>query len=428
MRKLGLIEKWLFTVSLFLVLSVVMFSYGFAVGKREIVPYETIKAFYHMARSIVKFGALVPENRIVPSPGNPSGKVFSVLKSEKMQDGYYAFLLWDQEKISYAAWLYDQKGKKLHKWLLDYKTMDPDGPSGGSVMPHGFSVLADGSILVNYDQGDVLARVDNCGSPLWIRRDGVFHHSLQQAEDGSYWTWRGLKSAYGHYQYLLNFDPTNGKTIREIGLVEDLIQTKGEESLFFCVRPDFPFQRFDNRPSKNEDIFHPNDIDVLYSDLAPLFPDFEAGDLLISLLKINLIAVFDPTDLSVRWASYGPWKHQHDPDFTRDGKISVFNNNTYLNRSEIIKIDPTTMESTNDLFRGNVDFYSDAMGKHQYLPNGNVLIVVPGEGRVVIASPSGETIMEFNNVLKNKPHYNETVLNGIWLPVDYFDTLPQCTQ
>jgi DNA-binding beta-propeller fold protein YncE len=174
------------------------------------------------------------------------------------------------------------------------------------------------------------------------------------------------------------------------------------------------------------DIFHPNDIDVLYSDLAPLFPDFAAGDLLISLLALNLVAVIGPTELSVRWASYGPWKNQHDPDFTRDGKISVFNNNTYLNRSEIIKIDPTTMESTNDLFRGDLRFYSYAMGKHQNLPNGNVLVVVPGEGRVVVASPSGETIMEFNNVWNNKPQYNATVLNGIWLPADYFDTLPHC--
>ncbi|MHC4330631.1 MAG: arylsulfotransferase family protein [Planctomycetota bacterium] len=428
MKKSKVIEKWLFRVSLIMLLSVVLFSSGFVVGWKEIGPYKTILEFYKIARSIVKFGTIVPEGLVVPSPGNPSGKVFSVLRSGKMQEGYYAFLLWDQDNGCYAAWLYDYKGELLHKWLLDYETMDPDGPSAGSDAPHGFAVLTDGSILVNYDKGDVLARVDSCGKPLWVRRDGVFHHSLQRAEDGSYWTWRAKVTAYGHYQYLLNFDPDTGNTIREIGLVEDLIQTKGEESLFFFVRPDFPFQQSEQHGSYSKNIFHPNDIDVLYSDLAPLFPNFAAGDLLISLRKMNLIAVIDPTELSVRWASYGPWKYQHDPDFTRDGKISVFNNNYRLNRSEIIKIDPTTMESTNDLFHGDLHFHSNAMGKHQYLPNGNVLVVVPGEGRVMIASPSGETIMKFNNVWNKNPHYNAHVENGTWLPVDYFDTLLQCTQ
>jgi hypothetical protein len=218
-----------------------------------------------------------------------------------------------------------------------------------------------------------------------------------------------------------------GETIKEIGLIEDLIQNMGVASAIFLLRPDYPFERFEKNPSSfKKDLLHPNDIDVLYSDLAPMFPEFEAGDLLISFLKINLIAVLDPDDLIIKWWSHGPWKWQHDPDFLQDGKISVYNNNKDLGRSEIIKIDPQTREIFNDLFDGDVRFYSGTMGKHQYLPNGNVLIVVPDEGRFLVASSNGQKIMEYNNISETVD-YNGHVENGLWVPLDYFEKLPDCS-
>ena len=66
------------------------------------------------------------------------------------------------------------------------------------------------------------------------------------------------------------------------------------------------------------------------------------------------------------------------------------------------------------------------MGVHQYLPNGNVLIVAPGEGRALERSPSGELVMEFNNVPAKGPKFNDHVENGVWLPDGYFAALPAC--
>jgi hypothetical protein len=342
-------------------------------------------------------------------------------------EGYYIFLGWDDLNKKYSARLYNHNGEHLHTWTIDYKALDPDGPLNKSDAPHGFKALRDGSIIVNFDDGDVLARVDSCGKPVWTKQ-GVFHHSLQEAEDGSFWTWRGDRTSRGQYHYLVNFDSETGATIREIGLIEDLIQNMGVESAIFLIRPEYPFERFEKNPSsRKKDLLHPNDIDVLYSDLASMFPEFEAGDLLISFLKINLIAVLDPDDLSIKWWSHGPWMRQHDPDFLHDGKISVYNNNTDLGRSEIIKIDPQTREISNDLFDGDVRFYSATMGKHQYLPNGNVLIVVPDEGRILVVSSTGQKIMEYNNISATVD-YNAHVENGLWVQLDYFDKIPECSQ
>jgi hypothetical protein len=136
--------------------------------------------------------------------------------------------------------------------------------------------------------------------------------------------------------------------------------------------------------------------------------------------------VIDPISYQLKWWSNGPWRAQHDPDFTNDGKISVYNNNPRRGHSEIIKIDPFNRRLSNELIDGDITFYSDSMGDHQYLPNGNVLIVVPLEGRVLVLSRHGKRVMEFNNVIEGLDKINAHVSNGMWIPEDFFDKIPKC--
>jgi hypothetical protein len=109
-----------------------------------------------------------------------------------------------------------------------------------------------------------------------------------------------------------------------------------------------------------------------------------------------------------------------------DGKISLYNNNTHRGRSEILKIDPATGDISNELFTSSTRFYSGFMGRHQYLPNGNVLIAVPGEGRVIEVSSHGRMVMEFNNRSRAGSDYNEHIDNALWMPADYFAAVPNC--
>ncbi len=64
----------------------------------------------------------------------------------------------------------------------------------------------------------------------------------------------------------------------------------------------------------------------------------------------------------------------------------------------------------------------------KYLPNGNVLIVVPGEGRVLEVTGDGGKVMEFNNLSSFSLDYNEHVDNGMWVSSDYFQSMPQCAK
>jgi hypothetical protein len=295
-------------------------------------------------------------------------------------------------------------------------------------MPHAFAVLEDGSAIVSFDGGDAMGRIDSCGRPVWVK-EGIFHHALTRADDGTFWIWRAEGSHYAQYHYIVNFDPETGASLREIGLIEDVIARLGHHSSIFGVRPDHPFVHITADPENRAavDYFHPNDVDVLSEQLAPYVPMFAAGDLLLSFREIDLIAVLDPASRHLKWWQRGPWNEQHDPDFTEYGTISVYSNNPSRGRSEILNINPATYRVTNELYNGATMFYSASMGKHQYLPNGNILITVPDEGRAILAAPNGDQILEFNNISSKSAKYNEHLENAIWLPPTYFETLPQCS-
>jgi len=410
---------FLFTIS--------VFSYGLIVGNFQIWPYKPIKSMYSAALSIIRFGELVPVNRLIKAPEHVSRERFVIYSDDKVQSGYYAYMGYDGPKQKYMAWLMDAKGNKLHEWDLTYEYLDKNGPLNGSDSPHAFKVLKDGSLVVSFDSGDVLARIDQCSKPIWTK-EGVYHHSLSIDDNGNLWAWRGENTAYAYYNYLENINSITGDTISEIGLIEDLLQSPDSSGNIYGVRADYNFQHFDETPKNKEehDLFHPNDLDVLSSDIADKFKDFNAGDLLLSFRNNHLVAVVDPKTKKLKWWSTGPWKFQHDPDFTSDGKISVYSNNTDYGRSEIIKIDPVSKNVENELEKGDLFFYSKTQGKHQYLPNGNLLIIMPDEGRAVQVTSEGNKVFEYNNVSAISKQYNEHLANGIWFSDDYFNSVPDC--
>jgi hypothetical protein len=423
-------SRRIFIASVAVLFGLGAFGCGLAVERWHLWPYEISQSAYAAARSLILHGKIIPAGRRVRAPRDAAREPFTIVDAKAIAGGYYVFVGWDDTQRAYAAWLYDHTGRLLHTWSWDYLRLDPDGPLNGIDNPHAFHVLADGSIVVGFDHGDVVARLDACSEPVWIK-SAIYHHSFEAADDGSLWTWEGEGTAYGHFDRIVNFDPATGEKLRQIGLVDDIVKRMGSAAIVFGVRPDYRFQHFDKDPKDKKaiDIFHANDVEPLRAGMAPAFPMFEAGDLLISLRTSNLVAVVDPDDYRVKWWSNGPWIGQHDPDFTSDGAISVYNNNTGRGRSEIVRIDPATHGISNELFAGGARFYSAFMGRHQYLPNGNVLIAVPSEGRAIEVSPHGRLVMEFNNLARtgrNHGDYNEHVENALWIAADYFAAVPKC--
>ncbi|WP_420587381.1 arylsulfotransferase family protein [Ruegeria sp.] len=178
--------------------------------------------------------------------------------------------------------------------------------------------------------------------------------------------------------------------------------------------------------NEDEDILHPNNVEPLPAARADAFSMFEAGDLLVSLRNIDLVAVIDRDTHEIIWARYGPWRYQHDADWQPDGTITVYSNNIHRFRTTIVEVNPLTGKAR-DLFHGTgFKFDSFIMRQHHRLSNGSWLIVSPMEGGVIEVTATGEPVREFNNYLDE--NYNKVVTHAEVLPPDYFDTMPQCAQ
>ena len=151
------------------------------------------------------------------------------------------------------------------------------------------------------------------------------------------------------------------------------------------------------------DALHLNHVEALSPELAPAFPMFKAGDLLVSLRRLNLLMVIDPVTETVKWTQTGPWMRQHDPHFEASGKILVYDNRSIENynheaegrpamASRILEFDPRT-EQTEVLYEGSREepFYVFRMGKNQRLPNGNILVTEPDPGRAFELAPAARS-------------------------------------
>lgn len=333
--------------------------------------------------------ALEPTRHLVAArtPGRPEGfEGLRVHRPEAVSPGYTMIsgLSVKQDRTAFDVVLYDAQGQVVHEWPVDYAKLDPEGLKPLNVMLHGMEVFPDGSLAVTFDAGNVLARIDSCGEPMWTTPGG-FHHAITSDGAGGLWAWRN--------EVIVRIDEITGEETHTIDLRRDIIPAAGGQEGIFSIRsfidgPGLPL-RYD------PDAWHANDVEALRADMAAAFPGFEAGDLLISLRELNLLAVIDPETGEVRWSQHGPWLKQHDPDFQPDGTITVYDNRSGFDTSRILRIDPDTREVTVD-FTGSeqTPFYSWQRGKHQVLPNGNILVTEAEHGRVFETAPDGGLVWE----------------------------------
>jgi hypothetical protein len=323
---------------------------------------------------------------------------------EAVQPGIKAITSWwtSPEGPEVGMRLIDREGKTLHKWILDRKKTFEGASSRKKPTRtdiQGSLLLSDGDVVVNLEYVG-MARLDACGEVLWTLDEGN-HHSISQAEDGSFWVpavsdthlsgtekypdLLGLREVW--VDRILNVS-AEGEVLRDIKVLDVLYENDLERFFFQHGRT-------------KGDITHINDVEPLKSSMAEEYPQFEVGDLLVSLRRINLVFVFDPETMEVKWHVSDPFIWQHDPDFIRDGWIGVFDNNRIRGKttgegSRIIAFQPHT-DSTKILFQGKYldRFYTGHRGKWQMLGNGNMLLTEEAAGRVVEVSSDGKPVWEW---------------------------------
>lgn len=305
--------------------------------------------------------------------------------------------------------LIDREGRVLHEWRVNPTELfsESDHRRGTSLSEqdiHGSTLLPGGDVVVNVEYAGT-ARLDACGDVEWTVSEGN-HHSIARAADGSFWIpgvsdrrepvsesfpdgYPGLDGTIFH-SLILRVSP-DGELLRTIPVLDLLYENDLER---FIPK---------NDQQDRADVLHLNDVEPLPPEMAGEYPLFGAGDLLISVRNLDLVLVFDPESMDVKWSASRPFIMQHDPDWMGDGWIGVLDNNfddtergTMLGGSRVVALQPHT-DSSRVLFptARSDSFYTAHRGKWQQLENGNLLLAESDEGRVLEVAPDGRTLWEW---------------------------------
>ena len=418
-------EKLVTFGSLVLLLMLAAFVSGFAHRHFHVWPTYGLIALDHQLQSYLRYGEWGRSGLFVTSDVSADDPRAEILRLTEFLPGYRAIMAFDPDLDIYSVRLLDAEAQHVHTWPTDYKTLRPDHAVPAGINPHGMEILRDGSIVVNFgDEGQLMTRLDPCGTPLWQRTEGRYHHSVHLGDDNMLWTWFSPNDKDRQFESIVAVDAYTGNVLRKIS-IEEVAAASIENAVKLAIPDGFVFQAAGNMPrGVISDIFHPNDVEPLTADLAPAFPQFEQGDLLISLRDLNYVAVLDPDTVVLKWGAHGPWIRQHDPDFTPEGRIDVYNNNTGRGRSGILSIDPASGAVTRLFDTDGSRFYTGPQGKQQRLPNGNYLITVPEEGRVIELNREGALVFDYNNIADEG--VNGRIFNAFWVPPDFFAQAPSC--
>jgi hypothetical protein len=270
------------------------------------------------------------------------------------------------------------------------------------------ALLKNGDLLVNLDLLGMV-RLGLCGDVVW-RLPYQTHHGLHVDEAGNIWV-AGQKRISVRSRDLPGYQPPfvdftvlkvtpGGDILREISIVEVLTKNMLHGLLYMSPKETWAE---DWSLELSGDTLHMNAVEIFPSSLQPGM--FEAGDVLVSLRNINAVLVFTPDTLRVKYLSIGKVVHQHDPHFVDSTSISILDNNNVARESEDPQSRIVIVDARNDhvnvMYSGSSvqPFYTGILGKHQWLPNGNMLITESVKGRAFEIDPEGALVWEYFNVV-----------------------------
>jgi hypothetical protein len=292
------------------------------------------------------------------------------------------------------AILMDMNGAVLHRWRHGLRRTWPDLDETPQLRKLEYwrrAHLLDNGDLLAIFEGLGLIRLDRDSQLLWQHRGGI-HHDLEVTADGLIYVLDRegkvlprIHPEKGVLEDFVTILDADGQTLRRISLLRAF-----ENSLYAPLL---------HRMRPTGDIFHTNTLEVLDGTGADRLPAFQAGNLLISVLELDTIAVVDPVREAVVWALSGVSRKQHQPTVVAGGNLLLFDNlGAGGRRSRVLELDPSTQE-VRWRYGGTeaVDFFSKTLGSCQRLPNGNTLITESENGRAFEITRQGEIVWEMIN-------------------------------
>ena len=391
------------------------------------------------------YGILTKRPSKISIPGEGPATISH--EPDRMAEGL-TFVVVLAEDLIHRAQVIRADGTVVHEWPVDWfkiwqeddflpETRRPRRQPGASI--HGSHVLADGSLVFNFEYLSTI-KLDACGQTVW-KLGNLGHHSVDVLADGTVWAGAQIfhprGSDTGHQNH---FSPLQEDTAQMISPDGEILKTISTLDIFWendLLGFLFATSQLSRQVKSVDDPMHLNDVEIFPEHLEEGV--FSHGDIMLSIRNINSVVVIDPDTLRIKHMATGMFLRQHDPDFTSGNTYTLFDNRNlgpkpgkFELRSRILEITAHPaggVEQVREVFRGQTSpsFYSRTKGRHQILPNGNALIVVSDEGRVLELAPDGALVWEYRNAIGGG--YRGLVTEAQRLPAEmdiaFFKTLRQ---
>jgi hypothetical protein len=341
---------------------------------------------------------------VSPTASLPRVVLGKIDKPDKTYDGFTLCTYASMGNTSTKAFLMNMKGDVVHQWSIAFSRIWPAPPhikdriNDALVAFFGCHLFPNGDLLITFHglqqraNGYGLVKIDKDSNILW-KYSSHIHHDVDVGEDGTVYAVehtlaekmpRGLEHlpAPSLVDSLLMLSP-DGKLLRKIPLLEAFRDSPYAPLLDSLATPSDGGAPPGGRPTsvvddplRRGDSLHTNCIHVLTRGLAPKFPQFRAGQVLLSMRHLDAVAVLDPEKGKIVWAARGPWLAQHDAHFLDNGRILLFDNLGSPRTSRVLEYDPSTQAFPWSYAGENRGpFITDTRGMSQRLANGNTLIV-----------------------------------------------------
>ncbi len=325
--------------------------------------------------------------------------------------------------------LIDMNGKVVYRWKIPVEKVWGGAAGCTNIFQIGFFFVDRAHLFPN---GDVIAQYADWGAPygcgmikvdkdaniLWVYKEFVHHDSALDKQGNTYtFIQKTVVDPVPGYEqlpypvtadYVAKVSP-EGKEIYRFGIMDAFMDTPYHQLLLHSGR---------GYGDDTYDYFHSNAIDVLSEEDAPNFPQFKAGQILVSIRSVSVLAVIDPDTKKVIWAYHTFFKFQHAASFLHNGHILVLDNQGMIEdgekRSRVIELNPVNL-GVEWSFIGTKErpFTTELVGRLQRLPNGNTLIDDSEHARIIEVTTDGKIVWSYKlQKTLSDQDYSEAIFNA----------------
>jgi hypothetical protein len=414
------VSKLVFVATCSLAVVGAAFLGGLYSAMHENVAYQFVGKVYMSIKNslaaISETPLLVPKGFLQPARNGGAGVIVNGLPDDGnliLLSGFFD----DGNELR----LIRRDGYVVRRWPVKFSDYFPEPrhletppATNWSIDLHGALIEPDGSVVFNFDYGG-LVKLDRCGRTAWTLAHPT-HHSIEQAEGGGYWVPGRRHIATGRSAFPPFEAPFDEDLVLRVTVDGQITAEFSVPELFYrnqlTALLTATGENFRHEMTWDHEILHLNKVTELQSEIAGKFPGFKAGDLALSLREQNMLLIVDPVSLVVKWWQIGPWVRQHDPEFSGDGTITIFNNNAYRTAlfegdavdlsapriSNIMAVDPVT-RSVRVLYGGKSgeEMLTVIRGKQQATARGGFLVTEFEAGRAFETDASGKIVWEYIN-------------------------------